>query len=532
MTTLEVARVSGPARAGVPLDAVSFTVADGSIAAIYGDAHSGKRTLLRVIAGLEPAENGADVVLGDSSVAHHPVHRRRIGTVLRDAVMLPGSVRDNVLFGLKQQKWPRDDRDRRAAEMLELVGLTGAEDDVASSLSEDERARVALARALAPRPAVLLFEAPTATIDEVLKADYRTRLREILRSIPLTTVIFTDDLRDAVGMADDLHVMTGGRIAQSGALSRVLSGPNSIEVAQLVGYVTLVRGEVDGAWILESNAGAIAFPAGYPLKGVARALAHPSTMLGVPESSGLGCGVSGMIERIRAVGPTYLLDLRVGDRLIEVRWEWDVAPPPRDQPIGIAVTPNTLRFFNEPVSPQPAPRDTRIPQAEAPSAGATPSDDPEVALEDAVAADEPVDDGEPFPSTSDDEPEVVDEAEIVVPNLTSDEPNALDDDLEVPETPDANAMPSVAAMLDEDVESMARPAPAPAPPRTIPPAYAPIPTPARRHEPGASTTGEPADDPSKGDAPWTQASSPASPKRPSPPSADDRDDRHRGMPLD
>jgi hypothetical protein len=301
-----------------------------------------------------------------------------------------------------------------------------------------------------------------------------------------------------------------------------------------VGYVTLVRGEVDGAWITEPNAGAIAFPAGYPLKGVARALAHPSTMLGVPEASGLGCGVSGMVERIRAVGPTYLLDVRVGDRLIEVRWEWDIAPPPRDLPIGIAVTPDTLRFFNEPVPPQPAPRDAHAPQPEAASASATQSAEPEVTLQDAVAADEQVDDGEPFPSTPDGEPEVLDEAEIVVSNLTSDEPTALRDDLEMPGDPDAGAMPSVAAMLDEDVESMARPAPAPAPPRTVPPAYAPMPTPARRREPGGNsgegTTGEQ----SRGsaDAPWTQASSPASPTRPSPPPADDTNERHRGMPLD
>jgi hypothetical protein len=77
-------------------------------------------------------------------------------------------------------------------------------------------------------------------------------------------------------------------------------------------------------------------------------------MLGVPESSGLGCGVTGVLERVRAIGPTHLLDLRVGERTIEVRWEWDLNPPEPDSVIGIAVTPGTLRFFNEPNAPRPA----------------------------------------------------------------------------------------------------------------------------------------------------------------------------------
>jgi len=452
--------------------------------------------------------------------------------------MFPGSVRDNVLFGLKQQKWPGDDRDRRVAEMLELVGLTGAEDDVAGSLSEDERARLALARALAPRPSVLLFEAPTASIDEVLKADYRARLREILRSIPLTTVIFTDDLRDAVGMADDLHVMARGRIVQSGALSRVLSGPNSIEVAELVGYVTLVRGEVDGSWILEPNAGAIAFPAGYPLKGVARALAHPSTMLGVPESSGLGCGVSGMIERVRAVGPTYLLDLRVGDRLIEVRWEWDLAPPPRDQPIGIAVTPSTLRFFNEPHVRRPAASDgeeaSQTPD-HVQDAATGESDDASVGFDDADLGQDSASRG----------------GAAAPVDVAPEDSEAAD---AAPAVEDARAMRPPHSMVSEFTPSqglMAEPAPPredPAPetyepyepwqpsvdaPETFTPDGAPAPAPAPPRAPVAPSASVPraaddggGDDSVEAMAPWLQVSRP----RDEPPTSPT--DPHRGMPLD
>jgi thiamine transport system ATP-binding protein len=532
MTALEVTRLSGPARGAVPLDGVSLTVASGSIAAVFGDAYAGKRTFLRLIAGLDRLEDGGDIVLGEVSIARQPVHRRRVGVVLRDPVMFPGTVRTNIAFGLKQQQWPRDDRDRRIAEVLELVGLTGAEGDPVGTLSEDERARVALARALAPAPALMLIEAPTATIDEVLKANYRARLREVLLSIPVTTVVFTDDLRDAVGMADSLHVMERGRIAQSGQLSRVLSGPNSIRVAEMVGYVTLIRGEVDGSWILEPDVGAIAYPEGYPLKGIARALAHPSTMLGVPEESGLGCGVSGMIERVRATGPSYVLDLRIGDRVVEVRWEWDAAPPRRDLPIGIAVTPNTLRFFNEPVVHQAAGKE----QADLlPAAHGVASEPDGLSMNEAT--DDDVLDGAADEATGE---EGGDASRTDPPGGEDVEPDGdIEGEIEFPSPPeasDASAMPEPLAEVDE-LEGMGRPAPAPAPPRTSSPSFAPLPTPARRRDAGEEGRAD-------GDADaGAMASRPNPSVPPAPPpgfftppaqgeAAEDSDERHRGMPLD
>ncbi|MCK9486345.1 MAG: ATP-binding cassette domain-containing protein [Dehalococcoidia bacterium] len=346
MTSLEVRGLSGRAAGGPRVRALSFHVDSGQIAAVFGRPDAGKRALLRLVCGLDRPEDG-EVLVDGQNVAGVPPQRRRLGVVLRDAPMFPGTVRDNVVYGLKQHGWAKHDRERRVAAALELVGMTGTEGEPVASLNADERARIALARALAPEPVALLLEAPTAHVDEVLKPDYRARLREVLHAIPVTTVIFTDDLRDAVGMADDLHVLADGALLQSGPLSRVLAGPNASRVAEMVGYVTLIRGDVDGDWILEPGAGAIQFPAGFPLSGTARAMAHPSAMLGVPESSGLGSGVNGLIERVRATGPTYLLDLRVGDRLVEVRWEWDLAPPPSDEPIAIAVTPGTLRFFND-----------------------------------------------------------------------------------------------------------------------------------------------------------------------------------------
>lgn len=352
MTALRVQQLALRARP-LPDEAVSFTVEAGKISALFGRPGSGIREVLRVIAGLEPTARG-EIRLDDVPVQGLPVHRRRIGLVQRDSTLFPGTVEDNVAFGLKRAGWPKSDRSRRVAEVLELVGMTGAEGDRTDALTEGERARVVLARAIAPKPAALLVEAPTWFVPEVDRIAFRGRLREVFQSLDIPIVIGTSDVQDAVGIADDLLVLHDGTLRQSGSVSRVLAGPNSIEVAELVGYVTLIRGEVKDGWILEPGAGAIDFPAGFPLQGRARALAHPAVMLGVPDESGLGCGVSGTLERVRATGPTHLLDIRVGERTIEVRWEWDLNPPEPEAVIAIAVTPGTLRFFNEPNTPRPA----------------------------------------------------------------------------------------------------------------------------------------------------------------------------------
>ncbi len=497
MTSLDVRGLGGRVRGHPRVDSATFAVRSGSVGAIFGRPEAGKRTLLRLLAGLDRADSG-EIRVDGNNVAGLPPHQRRLGVVMRDAPLFPGTVRDNVVYGLRAQGWARDDRERRVAAALELVGMTGTERERVASLNADERSRIALARALAPQPSVLLLESPTAHVDEVLKPDYRARLREVLRSIPLTTLIFTDDLRDAVGMADDLHVLSNGGLLQSGSLSRVLAGPASIEVAEMVGYVTLIRGDVEGDRILEPGAGEVQFPAGFPLSGTARALAHPATMLGVPESSGLGCGVAGVVERVRAVGPTHVLDLRVGDRLLEVRWEWDPEPPGLEEPVSIAVTPGTLRFFNEtaPALGRQAPRPADWRGFAAP----TPEEDP-------GAAEWPGD-GDAFEESA-----------------AARSSTAGDDFADEPDAED---------MLGEDA------APEPARPRPWDASQGPAAAspPRQRTEdwrveqPHQEMPPPPEVDPSvERLAPWLQVSRPVEPRR-RPDDPDELASRHQGMPLD
>src|SRR5690606_17383331 len=140
MTTLEVSHLGVPEHQP-PVQGISFTAAPGNITALFGREAAGARTILRAIAGLERTDAG-DVRIEDVPLSAVPVERRGIGLVQRGAVLCPGTVRDNVRFGLDRQRWPRNDRDRRVAETLELVGMTGSEGDRVEALSDGERARV------------------------------------------------------------------------------------------------------------------------------------------------------------------------------------------------------------------------------------------------------------------------------------------------------------------------------------------------------------------------------------------------------
>lgn len=505
MTTLSVNRLTLYAPRALPprpvIRDVSFAVPAGTITALFGRSTAEARAVLRSIAGLEPEAEGG-VRLDDAVLDRLPVHRRGIGLVQRDTALFPGSVRDNVLFGLRQQKWPKQDRDRRVAEVLELVGLTGSEADRVDGLAEGQRARIALARAVAPRPAALLLESPAWYVPAVDRVEFRARLRAVLQSLDIPVVITTGDVQDAVGLADDLHVLHEGEVLQSGSVSRVLAGPSSIEAAELLGYVTLIRGEVSNGWIVEPDAGAVRFPEGFPLSGTARALAHPTAMLGVPDASGVGCGVAGQIERIRATGPTHLLDVRIADRVVEVRWEWDLAPPPMDELIGIAVTPGTMRFFNERAA---APQGTRPPARDA--VGSVEDDDGDGADDDGETEEmiPPPADGDSIAEDDEDEPRAgagpldleADGAGLsdeVSASANLDEPGAGDERFE-----DRSSSP---------------PAPALAPPRSQSPAP----------DGGAESS---ADRPAGLFAPWLQVS-----RRPGREPERPPEDLHRGMPLD
>jgi len=184
------------------LDGASIDLAPGEVVALLGPSGAGKSTLLRVLAGLLTPDAGT-VVLDGRDITRLPTHRRDIGMVFQDEQLFPHrSVGANVAFGLKMHGVPRAERDRRVAELLMLVGLTGFEHRSVTSLSGGEAKRVALVRSLAPKPAVLLLDEPLTGLDRDLHDELAAELARLLRATRTTALLVTHDRDEAAMIAD------------------------------------------------------------------------------------------------------------------------------------------------------------------------------------------------------------------------------------------------------------------------------------------------------------------------------------------
>jgi sulfate/thiosulfate transport system ATP-binding protein len=230
----------------VALDDVSIEVPDGSLTALLGPSGSGKSTLLRIVSGLEAPTSGS-VLIGGEDVTDVPPQRRGIGFVFQHyAAFKHMKVRDNVAFGLKIRRRPKDDVRARVDELLEVVGLTGWADRYPSQLSGGQRQRMALARALAVEPSVLLLDEPFGALDANVRQELREWLRRLHDEVHVTTVIVTHDQEEAMAIADRIVVLDHGRVQQAGAPRQVYERPANEFVMGFLGPVsrlgaTLVR---------------------------------------------------------------------------------------------------------------------------------------------------------------------------------------------------------------------------------------------------------------------------------------------------
>jgi sulfate transport system ATP-binding protein len=226
------------------LDDVSIDVPAGSLTALLGPSGSGKSTLLRVIAGLEQPDTGI-VQIEDEDVTGVTPQQRNIGFVFQHyAAFKHMTVRDNVGFGLKVRKRPADEMRARVDELLELVHLTGWADSYPGNLSGGQRQRMALARALAVEPRVLLLDEPFGALDARVREELRAWLRRLHDDLHVTTVFVTHDQREAMEVADQVVVLNEGRIEQVGAPLDVYDKPANEFVMGFVGPVTNLDGEI------------------------------------------------------------------------------------------------------------------------------------------------------------------------------------------------------------------------------------------------------------------------------------------------
>ncbi|CCW12737.1 ABC transporter ATP-binding protein [Rhodococcus aetherivorans] len=230
---------------------VSLTVERGALLAVLGPSGGGKTTLLRVVAGLHPASAGRVVADGRDLTALPP-ERRGVGLVPQEGALFPHlSVARNVGYGLVQPTWrsmvrQKSVRHRRVAELLDLVGLAGTGQRKPSQLSGGQQQRIALARALAPNPSVVLLDEPFSALDAGLRASLRAEVRTLLRDQEVASVLVTHDQAEALAIADTVAVMLGGRVAQVGTPEEVYRWPATLEVGAFVGDSVVLDADADG----------------------------------------------------------------------------------------------------------------------------------------------------------------------------------------------------------------------------------------------------------------------------------------------
>jgi len=234
----------------IALRGVSLSVDPGEFVCFLGPSGCGKTTLLRIIAGLERQNAGA-VMMAGRDVSTLPPAERNYGIVFQSYALFPNlTVARNIGYGLETRRIPRAEINRKIDELLELVGLRRHRDKYPAQLSGGEQQRIALCRALAPSPALLLLDEPLSALDARVRQALRHEIRALQRRLGITTIMVTHDQEEALAMADRIVVMNHGVVEQVGPPHEVYTRPRSAFVARFVGqmnFLTAVAGPTPGS---------------------------------------------------------------------------------------------------------------------------------------------------------------------------------------------------------------------------------------------------------------------------------------------
>jgi len=243
-TGIDVVGVSKNYGDFLALQDVNLNVPNGSMTALLGPSGSGKSTLLRTIAGLEDPTAG-HVMIGGEDQTRTPVRARNVGFVFQHyAAFKHMTVYENIAFGPKVRKWPKGKVSERVYELLDLVQLSGLAERYPSQLSGGQRQRMALARALAVEPSVLLLDEPFGALDAKVRKDLRTWLRRLHDEVHVTTIFVTHDQEEAMDIAEQIVVMNHGRIEQTGTATDLYETPANEFVMGFVGEVNRLAGKL------------------------------------------------------------------------------------------------------------------------------------------------------------------------------------------------------------------------------------------------------------------------------------------------
>jgi len=228
----------------VAADNITLEIKHGEFFTFLGPSGCGKTTTLRIIAGLEMPDEGK-VFFNEKDVTNDPPYKRNTGMVFQNYALWPHmTVFDNIAYGLKIRRLPKEEIRRKVYEVLELVKLRGLENRYPTQLSGGQQQRVALARALVIEPAVLLLDEPLSNLDAKLRIEMREEIKRIQKKLGITTIYVTHDQEEAMVISDRIAVMNQGRIMQVGLPKELYKHPRNLFVASFLGRCTIVSGKV------------------------------------------------------------------------------------------------------------------------------------------------------------------------------------------------------------------------------------------------------------------------------------------------
>jgi ABC-type Fe3+/spermidine/putrescine transport system ATPase subunit len=309
--SLRVERVFKKRGAVKVLEDVSLPVLPGEFVTLLGPSGCGKTTLLRLIAGLDEADEGRIVVSGQD-VTEMKAHLRPVHTVFQSYALFPHlSVFENVAFGLRIRNREEGEIRSRVAKALAAVHLDGLEDRAPSEISGGQGQRVALARALVLEPDILLLDEPLAALDAQLRSAMRTELVQLQRSLGITFILVTHDLEEAIECSSRIAVMREGRIAQYAEPEHIFERPSSVYVARLVGMENLLDGRV-----VARHGAAARVDLGFTEVEMAQAPAEDMVTVGVHGEhirlAAPGGPLSGTVTDVRYLGEATRCRIQVG----------------------------------------------------------------------------------------------------------------------------------------------------------------------------------------------------------------------------
>ena len=233
------------------LKGVSFEIEEGKFYTLLGPSGCGKTTILRIIAGFSEASEG-DVYFEGKRINDVPANQRQVNTVFQDYALFPHmNVFENVAFGLKIKKLPKNQIKETVEEALRLVRLAGYENREISEMSGGQRQRVAIARAIVNEPKVLLLDEPLSALDLKLRTDMQYELRELQQRLGITFIFVTHDQEEALAMSDEIFVINQGEIVQSGTPVDIYDEPINNFVADFIGESNIIKATMIDDYLIE-----------------------------------------------------------------------------------------------------------------------------------------------------------------------------------------------------------------------------------------------------------------------------------------